>query len=411
MGKGPGPAPDYQALAQQQNQYDTLANQANTLNNRPNQYSQWGSSTWAQDPSTGQWSQNQVLNPLQQQALNSQFGTQAGLQGLAQDQLGGIQQDMQVNPWQQGTLTQWGQAPDGSDAARAQQQEATYGQATSRLDPQWQKAADEKRNQLYAMGLKEGNPTFDTEMQSFQRGQNDAYNQALYSSIGAGNDVFNQSFGQSLQGANYQNQLRGQQVGEAGQQANWNLGNLQRLISGMGVGQQQFGSTPGSTASPQQTPDVLGAANQQYQAQAQAAASQNQMTGNIIGGALGAAGGLAKLSDERTKDVVGSGDSQLEDFLHSAEGSAYEYKDDWKDHPLASEGEHVSPMAQRLEQSQLGREMVSTGPSGEKVVDYGRGLGTLTAALALVNRKLEDVLAERDEDVNPTVVQHEVRHG
>jgi hypothetical protein len=388
------------ALAQQQNQYDTLANQANTLTNRPNQYSQWGSSTWAQDPTTGQWSQNSVLNPLQQQALNSQFGTQAGLQGLAQDQLGGIQKDMQVNPWDQGSLSQWGQAPDGSDAARAQQQEATYGQAASRLDPQWNKAQDEKRNQLYAMGLKEGNPTFDTEMESFNRQKNDAYNQAAYSSIGAGNDAFNQSFGQSLQGSNYQNSLRNLQVGDASQQANWNLGNLQRLISGMGVGQQQFGSTPGSTASQAQTPDVMGAAQQQYQTAQQAAASQNAMVGNIVGGIGNTVGGVAKLSDERTKDITGSGESQLEDFLHSAEGNAYEYRNEWSGHPLASEGEHVSPMAQRLEQSRLGREMVTTGPSGEKVVDYGRGLGTLTAALAYVNQKLEDVLADKDEEAS-----------
>jgi hypothetical protein len=401
LGKGPGPAPDYIGLANQQGAISQQLNQQQTVANRPNQYSQTGSSTWSQDPSTGQWTQNSVLNPLLQQAYNSQMGTQAGLQGIAQDQLGKVQQDMNINPWQSGSLTAWGTAPQASDQARQDASNAVYNQATSRLDPQWAKAQSEQENQLASMGLHPGDAAYQSQMDAFNRQKTDAYNQANYSSIGAGQNAYNQSFQQSLAGGQFADAQRTQQIGEAGTQSNWDLGNLQRLISGMGVGQSQFGATPGATSGLPQTPDLMGAANQGYQAQVNAANSANQMAGNIAGGALTAA---AAFSDERMKDVSGSGEAQLDEFLHSAEGSEYQYRPEHQDE--AGGGTYVTPMAQRLEQSQLGRDFVSTDGYGRKVVDYGKGLGTLTAALSHVNKKLDRVMSAwgTDDDKNPEAV-------
>jgi hypothetical protein len=95
------------------------------------------------------------------------------------------------------------------------------------------------------------------------------------------------------------------------------------------VGNPQFGGIPPAG-------DTLSAAAQGYQAQLANQASQNALAGNIIGalGSIGGAfiggpagamaGGAAgrAISDENAKEVTGPGERELEDFLHSAEGSA-----------------------------------------------------------------------------------------
>jgi hypothetical protein len=47
-------------------------------------------------------------------------------------------------------------------------------------------------------------------------------------------------------------------------------------------------------------------------------------------------------------------------------------------------------MAQELEKSELGRRLVKDTPSG-KMVDYGRGLGTMLAAIADMNSRVKEL--------------------
>lgn len=72
--------------------------------NRPNQSTPWASSSWAQDPQTGQWTQTQTLNPQDQQRLDM-------FRGIANQRMQAAQTPLQldwsrINPrvaqWMQG---------------------------------------------------------------------------------------------------------------------------------------------------------------------------------------------------------------------------------------------------------------------------------------------------------------------
>lgn len=112
-----------------------------------------------------------------------------------------------------------------------------------------------------------------------------------------------------------------------------------------------------------------------------------EMVSGLFGGGS-SGGGASMFSDENNKKNVHGGGPQIQLFLDSAQPHEYEYKDSVKDNPLAGEGTYVSPMAQDLEKSPLGAEMVKDTPDG-KVVDYGKGFGTLLAGLGDVNNRLK----------------------
>jgi hypothetical protein len=240
MSKKGGKSPDFYGAAQQQ-----------TTENRPNQNTAWGSTSWQQGPG-GQWSQNQSLNP--------------GLQGLM---------DTATQRQQQGIdYSQFGAMPDGA-AARDQAIQGAYGQATSRLDPRFQQAEGSIRDRLYNMGLREGDSAYDQEMKNFGQERNDAYNQAMFGAIGQGTQAGASLFGQGLMG-------RQQAIGEAQSQMNQPL--------------QGLGSLLGMSGS-MQMPGFMGSGNYLGAAQAQGQWNQNQqqqfnqLMGSLFGagGAMGAA--------------------------------------------------------------------------------------------------------------------------
>lgn len=112
------------------------------------------------------------------------------------------------------------------------------------------------------------------------------------------------------------------------------------------------------------------------------------------GGAMGMnpnAGGMSiptSFSDEDSKMGVEDGRKSVRGFLDSIQPHEYEYKPEVKGSLFGGEGTYVSPMAQELEQTELGAEMVEDTPEG-KMVDYGKGFGTLTAGLADVHSRLK----------------------
>jgi hypothetical protein len=84
-------------------------------------------------------------------------------------------------------------------------------------------------------------------------------------------------------------------------------------------------------------------------------------------------------------------DEKVKSFLDKTHAYSYEYKPEYKDKPGAGEGRYVSPMAQDLEKSELGKSMVKQAPDGTKMVDYGKGLGTMVASLAYLNDRLNEI--------------------
>lgn len=95
-------------------------------------------------------------------------------------------------------------------------------------------------------------------------------------------------------------------------------------------------------------------------------------------------------SDEKLKKHIEGGEGKLDDFLGKLKAYQYEYKEPEKH----GEGNFISPMAQDLEKSELGSEMVRDSSEG-KMVNYQRGLGTIVAALAHLDKKISELEASK----------------
>jgi hypothetical protein len=133
--------------------------------------------------------------------------------------------------------------------------------------------------------------------------------------------------------------------------------------------------------------------------QANIANQQNAMAqrGQNLGflGGLGSAGAMLAASDENMKeDIKPSGDSgnkMVESFMDALKSYTYEYKNKKNNGKENPDGKVTSVMAQDLEKSELGKQMVKESPEG-KMVDYAQGMAPLFAAIAELNsrtKKLE----------------------
>jgi hypothetical protein len=94
--------------------------------------------------------------------------------------------------------------------------------------------------------------------------------------------------------------------------------------------------------------------------------------------------GLKKnVRSAKDKDLLSS--VEIDGFLGTLSPKQYNYKD--KNH---GEGKQVGIMAQDLEKTQLGKQMVENTPEG-KQVNFGKGLGLVMASQARLNERLNKV--------------------
>lgn len=171
------PAPqDYLGAAQEEAAAGKAAAEAQTRANRPDQTNAFGASVnWTEGPD-GQWSQSQSLGGPLGDYANGLMG-QAGAQGPMD--------------W-----SQFGEINDGS-AAREQAITSAYGDATKRLNPQWDQRETQMRSRLANQGLDPNSEAARNANQEFTSGRNDAYGSAMANAIrqgdSAGNSVFRNS--------------------------------------------------------------------------------------------------------------------------------------------------------------------------------------------------------------------------
>lgn len=200
--------------------------------NRPNQNTPWGSSTWSQDPTTGQWTQNVSLAPQQQNQLNNQMnsasmlsqqkenllsGGAAGNLGQATSApgyslglFGGTNPAMMNAP----SVTAGGVpgvSQNGTNISVAGINLPSYGfdsaekiqQAMlSRLDPAFQQQKNAEQARLKAMGITEGSEAWNNSMDQAGRNWNDMQMQAL---LGGASEANNQ-YSRALNAAQLANQ-------------------------------------------------------------------------------------------------------------------------------------------------------------------------------------------------------------
>jgi hypothetical protein len=309
MGKKSSPAaPDYTGAAQAQAQSSREVTEQQSWANRPDQITPFGAQQWSNqlqwDPSTQQylnrWTQNTTVAPELQGAVRDQMETISNRAALGSTVSNRLNQDFGESMDWDAIQPQIGERVAAQDYGnindfRKTQEDNLYNRAASRLDPQWTNRQGDLRSQLYNMGAREGDPAYDRAMQEFGRDRNDAYNQAIFSSVaGGGAEAANQiGMGgqiqnQQQQSSAYDTQLRQQKIAEELQRRGSNLNELNAITSGQQVGlpsMPQF-----NTAGAAQPVQALQAAQLTGQANLDAFNAQQAGTQGMLSGITGVAG-------------------------------------------------------------------------------------------------------------------------
>lgn len=211
--------------------------------NRPTQTNQFGSSTWSQDPTTGQWTQSTQLNQPQQDIFNQQQYNQQQLADIGGELTGGYdasQVDLSGAP-AMGQVGQFNQ--QATDLYRQ------LGQ------PDLDRAQAARKADLAARGISDLNSGAGANLMAQLGDQTNRFGmEAAQRGIAQGNTMFGQ-----------QNQLHQQGVSDILNQKQANINQMQGLFGlGQQMGVPQFDNF--TAAGAYQTPDLMGAANQGYQA-------------------------------------------------------------------------------------------------------------------------------------------------
>ena len=285
MGKATAAPVDFQGAAVAEGEAAQKLTEQQTWANRPNQVNPWGTMDWSAtpyyDPTTGQdinqWTQTQSLDPALNDALKYQMNLMAGRSQLGAGMMGNVSDEMSKGMnWDQFGMPQnipdqrqmtnvdlpglWGQLQNdiptyqtssmldqlnfsGAPGVMAPQfgvqraEDAIYGRSTGRLDPKFAGEQQALEIKLRNQGLTPGDQAYNSEMQNFNMGKNDAYQNAMMESIMGGGQEAQRMLGME-QG--YRNQYTGE-VERAGQFAN-QAGN-DMFGQRMQAGQQGFADT------------------------------------------------------------------------------------------------------------------------------------------------------------------------
>lgn len=327
----------------------TVANRPNV--NTPWSSQSWNATpTWDPTTGTyvNQWTSNTSLVPGAQDALNSQISaagkisdTANTLAGQANDQatqplnwdsFQGLGQTPQAqtyqNPNLQSTIDTSGVKPvDQSNTYANNAANSAFQQYTNRNQPLQDRATSRLDTQLQNQGLKPGDAAYDDAMLQLRNQQSDANTQA---SLGAtqfgvqggqimqGEDLANnqnqfgqagtkatfansaaqstlqnslasgaQTYGQQQSSANYDNQVRQQQISEDLTKRGFTTNEINAMLTGQQV---QTGPSPQFNASGAAAPtNYSGAVQNQYGGDLNAANLANSQTSNTVGTAAGLA--------------------------------------------------------------------------------------------------------------------------
>lgn len=260
----PPPAPDYAGAAQATAAGNADAARIAAKANRVSQYTPYGNLVYSQpdknDPDV--WRSDLSLSPDQQSLLASQNKVSQGLAGLSQTGLGYVDNMMQ-HPFDTSSL------PSQQINAGQTAQDAIM----SRLNPNFDRQQNMLNQNLANQGIGIGSEAYTNAQRDFGNQRNDAQIQA------------------ALQGMGIGQQARQQGFQEQAFMRNEPINTLNAVRTGAQVTNPTFTNVP-----QQQTttgPDMLGAAQGQYQAalgnsNLEQASNNNQTTG-LVGVAAAAA--------------------------------------------------------------------------------------------------------------------------
>ncbi len=290
------PPPDYRAAAEETSAGNVALVEAQTEANRPDQFTPWGSSTWEQD-AEGNWTQNISLNPDQQSALSSQFRVGEQRSDLAEGMFGRVGEEF-GQPMDWGQFDAYQKDLGTGDEARQQAIDEMYGQATSRLDPQWEQSTENQLAMLRNQGLRPGDEAFDNAVERLENQKTDAYNQAMFSSIRHGGAEGSRVFGMNRESAGFENTVRQAEISEEMQRRGFSLNEINAILSGQQIGMPGMPSF--TTAGRAQGPDYTGAARDTYSGQMDQFNADQAWRNSMMSGA----GSAMMFSDIRLKRNV-----------------------------------------------------------------------------------------------------------
>lgn len=320
LSKKGGSAPDPYATAAAQTTSNQQTANYNADLNRVSQYTPYGNSVYTQTGTTPsgapQWRQDVTLSPLAQQELENEQKQDAALSNLGfgladqagkafsnpldtsglpalsgaptagsiQNSYGGygnVQTGIGGYGKAQTSLGDTGKIQSSLDYSKLPQlyggndfqqsardtANAVYQQAASRLDPQWTNTQNQQDAKLANQGVLFGTGAYGKAQTQLDQARNDAYNQANYSSILAGNDeqqrLFQDSLAQRQQLAgevttagNFANSAQAQKYAQALSSGNFaNAGQQQNYEQALGSGafanaaqQQAYGQSQGNAS-------------------------------------------------------------------------------------------------------------------------------------------------------------------
>jgi hypothetical protein len=298
MGKSSAPKPpDYSALAVQQAELDRQAAGEQTLVNRPNQDTPWGSTDWTKNPD-GTWNQKVTLAPEEQQALDQQRQFDLQQQGIATGLLDKAGQSLS-NPLSFDGLpatrdidmSQLPELADSGFGAVEQVRDAMMG----RMGPARQRARESEIQRLKNQGLPENSEAFQRAMTRLDQGDTDAEMQSLLGATQAYGDIFDRSVAGRDQGMREQDAsarlaglLRQQGISEQQTLRQSPLDDFMKLTQGINPSMPQMPSFMGGTG--YQAADMAGAADKQFQAKMDAYNAKQAQRGGLTSGLFGLAG-------------------------------------------------------------------------------------------------------------------------
>ena len=342
LGLGPPPsapaAPDYSAAARETAAGNVEAARVATAANRINQVTPYGSLTYSQSGTDAYgnptYTATQAFTPEQQRLLETQNRISSNLGDVATKGVSYVE-NMLNTPFNTAALPTTGFNP-------SQSYQDAYMQ---RLNPQIQQNREALQQQLANKGIDIGSVAYDRAMQTQAQRENDLLAAATTQGFGVGQ------------------QARQQALQEQAYLRNEPLNTLSAVRTGSQVTGPQFVNSfnQATTAGP----DLLGAAGMQYNAQMGDFNAKQAAQANLNQGIF-SLGGAALMSDIRTKENI----KHIAWLPNGLPVYTYEYKDEFKDHPLAGHGTHIGVMAQEVEV--MYPNAVITLDNGYKAVDYGQ---------------------------------------
>ena len=134
----------------------------------------------------------------------------------------------------------------------------------------------------------QGDEAYDDAMRNFGMTETDAYAGAREDSLRQGRDESQLAYSQQMGQADYQNQLRNQQIQENLQRRGWSINEINSLLSGTSIGLPSSGNY--NPQGGMGRTDLLGANQLSYQANLDSFNAKQQQKQGLFGGMTDIAG-------------------------------------------------------------------------------------------------------------------------